>query len=381
MASSAPATASELAQALCACAAKGDTIQLGGAFTKDRQGGSIPVPSTRISTSALRRVLKYEPHDLTISVEAGLPWAELESLLAANGQLLPLDPPFASTATVGGVVASNSCGPRRRAYGSARDMVIGMTYATLQGKLVPSGGMVVKNVAGLDLAKMMIGSLGSLAAITSVNFKVVPRPPARRSFALAAPRLDALFERRTAILASVLQPAAIDILNAASASLCGLENTPHLLIEACGSERVLNRFAAGLPDFAPLDDAVWTRVREWIPTWLDAEPAACVARVSSKLNEMCAVMEVTESFDAPAVARAGSGLIYAGFRTPACTREWLDSTKAPRAGIVVEFSPPDARGDFALWPEPGDAFPLMQRIKALYDPQACLNPGRYYGRL
>ena len=375
---SSPETASALALELRACVEAGKVIQLGGAFTKDRQGGPIPASTTRISTSALRRVLKYEPHDLTISVEAGLPWTELEDLLAANGQMLPLDPPFAARATVGGVVASNCAGPRRRAYGSARDMVIGMTYATLQGTLVPSGGMVVKNVAGLDLAKMLIGSLGTLAAITIVNFKVVPRPPARRAFALAAANLKTLFQRRTEILASVLQPSAIDILNAASAERCGLERVPHLLIDAAGSETVLRRFAAGLPDFSSIDDAVWKSVREWIPAYLDSQPAGCIVRTSSKLSEMCAIME---TFDGPSIARAGNGIVYAAFPTPEKTKEWLAAAKAPLAGTVVEFSPADASDGLTLWPDPGDAFPLMQRVKMLYDPKALLNPGRYYGRL
>ena len=138
--------------------------------------GPIEPADEQVSTSALGRVLQYEPRDLTISVEAGLPWRELTRVLAENRQMVPLDPPFGADATVGGVVASNSCGPRRRLYGSARDLVIGMKFATLEGKVVQSGGMVVKNVAGLDMAKLMIGSFGTLAAIAVVNFKVQPMP-------------------------------------------------------------------------------------------------------------------------------------------------------------------------------------------------------------
>ena len=98
--------------------------------------------------------------------------------------MVPLDPPFADDATVGGVIAANSSGPRRRLYGTARDLVIGMKFATLEGKLVQSGGMVVKNVAGLDMAKLMIGSFGTLAAIAVVNFKLPPMPEVERSFLL-----------------------------------------------------------------------------------------------------------------------------------------------------------------------------------------------------
>ena len=119
-------------------------------------------------------------------MEAGLPFAELNAQLAKNGQTIPLDGPWSETATVGGMVAANISGARRRRYGAARDLVIGMTFATLEGKLVETGGMVVKNVAGLDMGKLMIGSFGTLAAIVSVNFRVLG--PAR-SYAHNAVRL------------------------------------------------------------------------------------------------------------------------------------------------------------------------------------------------
>ena len=117
--------------------------------------------------------------------------------------MVPLDPPFADGATVGGVVAANSSGPRRRLYGTARDLVIGMQFATLEGKLVQSGGMVVKNVAGLDMAKLMIGSFGTLAAIAVVNFKLLPMPEVERSFLLPFDSLAAAMAARDRILAGV----------------------------------------------------------------------------------------------------------------------------------------------------------------------------------
>src|SRR5437764_6645123 len=107
-----------------------------------------------------------------------------------------LDPPCGAEASVGGVLASNSSGPRRRLYGTARDLVIGMQFATLEGKLVQVGGMVVKNVAGLDMGKLLIGSFGTLAAITTVNFKVQPCPEVERSFVVPFSSLDHAFAAR-----------------------------------------------------------------------------------------------------------------------------------------------------------------------------------------
>src|SRR6185436_15694841 len=191
-----PGSQEQLAAALSAAAAKKQTITLGGRFSKNKMAGPIERSDVTISTTKLARVLNYEPKDLTISVEAGLPWAELSRLLAENRQMVPLDPPFSGAGTVGGVVSANCSGPRRRLYGTARDLVIGMTFATVEGKLVKSGGMVVKNVAGLDMGKLMIGSFGTLAAITVVNFKLTPIPEESAALVLRFRSLDEAIARR-----------------------------------------------------------------------------------------------------------------------------------------------------------------------------------------
>src|SRR5215212_6767307 len=119
----APASPEALAAALAAASAARQTITVGGRFSKNRMAGPIYPSDVSLSTSNLNRVLNYEPNDLTVSVEAGMKYSELSRALAANRQMVPLDPSFAEQATVGGVVASNSSGPRRRLYGTARDMV------------------------------------------------------------------------------------------------------------------------------------------------------------------------------------------------------------------------------------------------------------------
>src|SRR2546428_3915872 len=159
--------------------------------------------------------------DLPTGARPGIPGAKLPRLLAGNRQMVPLDPPFSGAATVGGVVSANCSGPRRRLYGTARDLVIGMTFATVEGKLVKSGGMVVKNVAGLDMGKLMIGSFGTLAAIAVVNFKLQPMPQVERLFPLTFDTLDAAIAGRDAILNGVLQPSSLDLLNAAAAQVVG----------------------------------------------------------------------------------------------------------------------------------------------------------------
>ncbi len=177
-----PDSAEELAEGLGEAGARNRQITVCGNSTKDRMGGPISPPDVTISTRALNKVLQYDPRDLTVSVGAGISYCELSGVLAEHRQMIPLDPPFSDQATMGGIVAANTSGPRRRLYGSARDMVIGMTFATLEGKLIRTGGMVVKNVAGLDMGKLMIGSFGTLAVIASLNFRLHPMPAGNSDF-------------------------------------------------------------------------------------------------------------------------------------------------------------------------------------------------------
>ncbi len=380
----APATPAELAAVLQEAAARGNTISLAGRSSKCLMAGPIAPAEVFVSTDRLRRVVEYEPRDLTISVEAGLPWREFESLLAANRQMVPLDPPFSDSATVGGVVAAHSTGPRRRLYGTARDFVIGMEFATLEGKLVRSGGMVVKNVAGLDMAKLLIGSFGTLAAIAVVNFKVIPCPAGERSFLLSFDSLPAAIAARNRILSGVLQPAAIDLLNPAAAAALG--NPRWLLaVRAAGNAAVIERyereFAAlgeGMAFEGEPHEVLWKHIEELTPRHLARCADGAVVRASCTLK---GVEEVIGSFPGPALARAGSGVCYGYFEECAAGAAWMTAAAARGWKAVIEYAPAARRDVLDLWPYPGAALDLMRRLKNLFDPSNLLNRGRLYRHL
>ncbi len=378
-----PGTPEELAAALAGAASRKQSIELGGRFTKARMGGFLAAADVRLSTACLNRVLEYEPKDLTISVQAGLPWRELVGTLAAERQMLPLDPIFPGGATVGGVIAANCSGPRRRLYGTARDMVIGMRFATTSGKLVQSGGMVVKNVAGLDMAKLMIGSMGTLAAITVVNFKVFPAPAAERSYLLAYDDLAAAIQARDALLRGVLQPAAVDLINPAAASI--LSRSGYLLAISAGGkaalleryERELDRLGALSVLSGPEHDAFWGKVANFAGEFVEKNLAGAVARVSSTLQ---GIQEVLASLEVPAIARAGSGVVYACFPGLDGARNWLEQVAAKSWKAIMEFAPED-RQWLEMWPRPGGDFGVFEQIKQQFDPERVLNRGRLYNRI
>ena len=377
-----PQSPEELAEAMGWASARHQTIELGGHFSKRLMGGPAAPSNITISTAAMRRVRQYEPRDLTISVEAGISYCDLNRLLAEQHQMIPLDPPFADTSTIGGIVACNCSGPRRRLYGTARDLVIGIEFATLEGKLVESGGMVVKNVAGLDMSKLMIGSFGTLAAIAVVNFKLIPQPPCERTFRFSFAGLEEAVAARDAILKSPLDPAAIDLLNPAAAE--AKKPAYMLAVRAGGNAAAIARYERELAAMgaqavpADAEDAFWRMIGDFTPRYLDAHKDGAVVRVSCTLKELRAVMQ---SIPGPAIARAGSGVCYAYFKHFGQAAVFAAETAREYSETVVEFAPENRKEEMDLWPAPGEDLEVMKRIKHMFDPQLLLNRGRLYRRI
>lgn len=312
-----------------------------------------------ISTSRMTRLLEYEPRDLTISVEAGMRYSELQRILAANNQMVPLDPPWDDEVTIAGILGANLSGPRRRLYGTARDLVIGMTFATLDGKLVKTGGMVVKNVAGLDMGKLMIGSFGTLAAIATVNFKLNPIPKESATLCYSFDTAAAAFSLRDRILKGQIQPAALDLLNPAASAAVGLPAAFNLVLLAVAMPERLTREYAGV---SAIDGAIWKAIANFSAN----SNATTIARVST--THMAMKDLVRDGIATPVIARAASGVVY--FYDPA--------TLPQNAPYVLERAP----AGVDRWPNPDPGtLAVMRNIKNMLDPQGLLNKGALYGRI
>jgi glycolate oxidase FAD binding subunit len=282
------------------------------------------------------------------------------------------------------VIAANSSGPRRLLYGTARDLVIGMQFATLEGKLVQSGGMVVKNVAGLDMAKLMIGSFGTLAAISVVNFKLLPRPDVERSFLLPFDSAQAALAERTRVLNGALQPAALDLLNPAAGATVG-KSAWLLAVRAGGNRAAVDRYEREFAEVTdslafegPEQETLWRHVGEFAAQFLERNADGAVVRVSCTLKE---VGHVLESFPGPALARAGSGVCYGFFAQAEDAGHWLSGAASRGWKAVIECSPEPWKWSAQLWPAPGGDLEIMHRVKQLFDPGNLLNRGRMYHRI
>ncbi|MBV8896649.1 MAG: FAD-binding oxidoreductase [Acidobacteriaceae bacterium] len=381
-----PASAAELADVLREAAAKAQTIQVIGRNSKKLMGGPVVPAQTVVSTAGLRRVLRYERDDLTISVEAGTVFSELQAILAENGQMIALDPPFSADATVGGVLATNGSGPIRRGYGTARDLVIGMTFATLEGKLVKTGGMVVKNVAGLDMGKMMIGSFGTLAVMTSANFRVHSLPPETRTYLCQSSDSESAIQMRDGIVQGVLQPMAVDVITPPAATRLGL-NGYVLAVRAGGSNAVLRRYSSAFPGATELsgrdETDFWTRVRDFPAEFMKRQPNGMVLRVSTTLAETRALLKMTSG---SCISRAASGVTYVYLLNWESVLPLWSAAQEHGWSAVVESAPEDIRRSKELWLLRSDdasrnAFGMMEKLKRMFDPGQLLNRSRLYGRI
>src|SRR3989442_11277625 len=175
-----------------------------------------------VSLEHLNRLVEHDDATLPATVQAGMCMAPLQGLLAARRQFLAIDPPDPRQSTIGGTVAANINGPRRLAYGGVRDLVIGMKMVLASGEPIKAGGKVVKNVAGYDMCKLFVGSLGTLGIITEVTFKMAPLPETFRTIVVRGPLAQAA-QLIDALLASALTPAAVTVVGGDVAPTAGLE--------------------------------------------------------------------------------------------------------------------------------------------------------------
>jgi len=222
---------------------------------------AIGMPPSRydiaLDMTALDQIPHYDPGDLTLSADAGAPLAKLNALLFEHEQFLPLLVPWYSLSTIGGTVASGIDSPLRQFYGTARDFLIGAEFVDGTGHLCKSGGRVVKNVTGYDLHKLLIGSLGSLAVITRLNFRTFPSPVASHGFVASFPMAEGALALRRAIASSSLTPLTLDIISPELAQIFAARTpaTPETVVFA-GENRAVNQ-----PSLQPIGD--WFDPREW----------------------------------------------------------------------------------------------------------------------
>jgi glycolate oxidase FAD binding subunit len=358
----APASTAEASELFKAATADGLTVAIRGGGTKQDWGGKLEQPDIVVDTRRLTGIVEHAAGDLIVVVRAGTPMAELQERLASKGQQLALDEPFAG-ATVGGTVAVSTSGPRRMLYGTARDLVIGMTIVRADGTVAHSGGKVVKNVAGYDLGKLFTGSYGTLGLITRCAFRLHPLPEAS---AFVTARVRNVADALAAVRGTQVVPSAVEIDSASGQVAVLVEGTSAgVSARAATLAKILGE-DGGRPDW-------WGRY-PWEPGSTGIKVTAALSRVPALLTSKINMR-----------GSAGTGVLYAGMPadTPPdevarCVDELRTAARDAGGHAIVLTAPKEVRERVDIW-GPVDGLALMWRVKQQFDPDGRLAPGRFVG--
>ena len=377
-------SAAEVAAALSICAdAQAIVIPWGGGTTT-ALGNAPHGADVIIDLKKLDRVIEHDPANLTVTVQSGMTLAAVQSALEPHRQFVPIDAPLPERATVGGTVAANLNGPRRSFYGGVRDLVIGMKLALANGELIKVGGKVVKNVAGYDMCKLFVGSLGTLGIITEVTMRVAPVAESAATV-IAAGTLAQVRQYTEDLLSSSLLPAAVSVINARpvhkwrAAVWCeGFNET--VARQRRDAEVLSNRFGMSAEILSSKEHRVfWSGICDF-----PLQQNRFVCRVTLPRAAMFDFIQKLPISGAPAMAAdAAVGTLWLAYepRKSAAQKfaELVSLAQAQRGHAMLCSAPAELKRGIEVWGASPPAISLMREIKRQFDPADLINPGRFLG--
>lgn len=403
----APGNKEQAAQLTALVNQHGLTLLARGGGSRMNLGGIPEQVDVVLETQRMTRLLEHEAPDLTCHVEAGIRFAALQAQLATKGQWIALDPPDAQQATLGGILASNASGPKRLRYGTARDIVIGLHVVQANGEIARSGGRVVKNVAGYDLNKLYIGSLGTLGIIVEANLKLQPLPTDERTMLLTFASAQEAAQTVIALTGSLLAPSAIELIDAGAASdmsdffglnlptegytlAVNFEGSVSSIDRSLDETRLIARKNGALmgDDLTGKDQTrFWNAVREHMRGTVTCKVSILVTQIAAYLETISRVCR-THRLEAAVIGHAGNGILYVELRPGDATPRLVEAiaelrrhAQEARGSLVVERCPVDLKRSISVWGEPGADFYLMQRLKQQFDARGTFVKGRFVGGL
>lgn len=393
---------SVLAAAVAEAAAQKTALEVAGHGSK-RGLGRPGTAERRLDLSGLSGISLYEPEELVLSAASGTPLAQIKALLAQNNQMLAFEPPdlgpllgeAAETGSIGGTFACNLAGPRRLSHGAVRDHALGARAVSGRGEVFKSGGRVVKNVTGYDLPRFLCGSFGTLAVLTEVTLKVLPRPSMEETLLLILPDDGTTARLMSGALSAAMgsscevsgaaalpgplmkrlaingfdQPVAAFRLEGFPPSVRARRGMLISVLAPFGGVEVLEeeasaRFWAGVRDVAPF---VGTGTR-------------AVWRLSTAPTDgPILAAELTRTLKAEAYCDWGGGLVWVLMPDEAAQAEAVRAALAPHGGhATLVRATATERAGAVFQPLEGAHAALSRRVKESFDPAGILNPGRMY---
>ncbi|MBK8050864.1 MAG: FAD-binding protein [Anaerolineales bacterium] len=338
--------------------AEGGRLLPRGGGTKPATGAP-PGAAAMLDLKRLTGILEYEPGEYVFTALAGTPLAEIQAELATHGQYLPFDPPLVEAgATLGGTIAAGLSGSGRQRYGGLRDFLIGARFVDGQGRLVRSGGKVVKNAAGFDLHKLLIGSLGRLAVLVEASFKVFPQPPAYATLRLQPASIEAALALMARLGAAKFDLEAIDI-------VANDAGNPHLLLRLGGLETTLLARMNAMSEWIGRGEILrgdeearlWRETREfgWLPNhWQLAKAPVTPEQIPALERWLAARGAATRYISA-------GNLAWIGW--PGGWEELSEGLRTLRLGAVTIVGTPGS-----LWLGTPGNMAMIARMKQALDP-------------
>ena len=391
-------------------------LTVAGGFTKQSMGSVPGNVDILLRTDRLNRILHFDPGDLTIGVEAGCRLGDVQRRVAESGLLLPLDAASAQQATVGGGLATASFGPLKHGYGGAREYCIGVSFVTGDGRIAKAGGRVVKNVAGYDLMKLMIGSHGTLGVITSANFKLFPAPKQTSTFVAEFAGCKEAAEFCGVVRRSPLSPICLEMISPRAHEYVGDSGEAWAVaVQGAGSDAVLGRYRRELSgstkrELAGTDEErFWRGVREFAETVAKKHQNAMVLEVHLRLSAVAELLRAAERAATDnnllfaCVGRAGIGSLVLALAPlsvdPPSVTQFANAVAAIRKAMpedgtsLVARCPREAKAYLSVWgrahtlPAKGESgegwgatsndIEAMRAVKKALDPNGIMNRGRF----
>jgi len=364
--------------------------------------GNLPVRvDLVVELSRLSELVEYAPDDLTVTVQAGMMLQALATRLAVRRQVLPMDPLVGSPRTLGGVLAVNDSGPLRLRYGTARDLLLGVRFVQADGTLTWGGAKVVKSVTGYDIPKLLVGSLGTLGILAELTLRLHPIPETEGHWLVSFSSVAQAGEFLASILDSSLQPSRLDLLNGDALRELGFPSTSAAVAVTVGSVAdavrsqgealadIARRFGAErhtsiAPDFWHGLGRLLT-VEGGVLLKVATLPALSADRLS-----LIEALATSLGLRARVVAEAGNGVLRSLLTGSLSVEDWerrvivpLRERVAPEDGsVVVEAAPRALKERLDVWgPIEPSRLAIMKRLKAEFDSQGILNPGRFVDRI
>lgn len=391
-----PATAAELAEVMACAFHNRWRVLPCGSGSKLHWGGLASGIQVVVSTARLNQLVEHASGDLTVTAAAGMQLANLQPILASAGQFLAVDPAYLDRATLGGIVSTADTGSVRQRYGGIRDMLIGLSMVRADGKIAKAGGRVVKNVAGYDLMKLLTGAYGTLGILTELTFRIYPLPPTSQTIVLTG-AADSIAQATAKILSSVLTATALDLLTPALTSKLELGTGIGLAVRfqtidvsvAQQSEQVLQLGQTLGLTAARLEAAAETHLWQQSRALIDLPPpnSAITCKIGVEPSQVVAALSQIYQLAPTSLGKiyAGSGLgivqlpIGSSSESSQVLLALRQFCQTQGGFFTVLAAPPDLKQKIDLWGYPGNALPIMQRLKTQFDPEHLLSPHRFVG--